>query len=100
MAAVWALSVLSTKVRGYPLRGVLESIARMRARRGARRRGDVAGRRNVGGNTGADALVRLLAGTATTVAVYAVVLFVLAAPELKSLRRFATGRVGATAPAS
>ena len=44
LAGLWALSVLATKVRGYPFRGILESIARMTPRRRPRRRSDVVGR--------------------------------------------------------
>ena len=63
MAALWALSVLATKVRGYPLRRILESIARVLLA------GALAGEaawwvaRRVGGNTGADALLRIVAGS-------------------------------------
>ena len=87
LGALWALNVLATKVRGYPLRPILESIARVLLA------GVLAGEaawwvaRRVGGNTGADALLRIVAGSATMLLVYVVVLFVLAAPELASLRR-------------
>ena len=43
--------------------------------------------RRVGGNTGVDAVIRIVAGSATTLLVYVLVLFVMAAPELATLRR-------------
>ena len=57
----------------------------------------VAGR--FGGNTGIDAIVRIVAGVATTLLVYVVVLFVLAAPELATLRRIGR-RVGGASTTS
>jgi putative peptidoglycan lipid II flippase len=87
LAGVWALSVLATKVRGYPFRGLLESIARMLLAGVLAAEATWWVARQVGGNSGADALIRLLAGTVTALVVYAVVLFVVAAPELRSLRR-------------
>ena len=94
LAALWALNVLATKVRRYPLRRILESIARVLVA------GALAGEagwwlaRRVGGNTGADALLRILVASTAIVAVYVLVLFVLAAPELSSLRRLGDRRVG------
>ena len=55
---------------------------------------------SVGGNSGADALLRIVAGSATILVVYVVVLFVLAAPELASLGRLRRRRVGGAAPTS
>ena len=58
LAALWALSVLATKVRGYPCARILESIARVLLA------GVLAGEagwwvaRQVGGNSGADALAQ------------------------------------------
>ena len=95
LAALWALNVLATKVRRYPLRRILESIARILVA------GALAGEagwwlaRRVGGNTGADALLRILVASAAIATVYVLVLFVLAAPELSSLRRLGDRRVGA-----
>jgi hypothetical protein len=100
LAALWSLTVLSTKVRGYPLRAVLESIGRVLLA------GALAGEaawwvaRRVGGNAGVDAFVRILAGTTTIVVVYVLVLFVLAAPELAAVRRLGRGRVGGAASTS
>jgi putative peptidoglycan lipid II flippase len=87
LAALWALSVLAAKVRGYPLRSVLGSIIRMllAGALAAEAAWWVAGR--LGGNTGFDAVARIVAGVATTVVVYAAVLFVVAAPDVASLRR-------------
>jgi hypothetical protein len=56
--------------------------------------------RRLGGNSGADALARIVAGTATILVVYTIVLFVLAAPELGALRRLGGGRVGGAASTS
>jgi putative peptidoglycan lipid II flippase len=100
LAALWSLTVLATKVRGYPLRPVLESIGRVLLA------GALAGEaawwvaRRVGGNAGVDAFVRIVAGTTTTVVVYILVLFVLGAPELSAVRRLGRGRVGGAAPTS
>jgi putative peptidoglycan lipid II flippase len=96
LAALWALSVLATKVRGYPFRSVVESIVRMllAGLLAAEAAWWVA--RRVGGNTGLDAVVRIFVASATTLAVYAVVLFILAAPELTSLGRLRRRVRGAT----
>ena len=68
LAALWSLQVLAYKVRGYPLRAILESIARvvLAGILAAEAAWWVA--RRVGGNSGADALLRLLAASATIAA--------------------------------
>jgi putative peptidoglycan lipid II flippase len=100
VAALWALSVLATKVRGFPSRKILESIVRVLLA------GVLAGEagwwvaRQLGGNSGADALLRIIVGSAIILVVYAVVLFVLAAPELTSLGRLRRRRVGGASSTS
>ena len=86
LCAVWALLILSYKVPGFPFRGVLEAIARMMIA------GALAGEAmwlaadNVGGNTGMDAVARLLAGGLAGVVTYVAILIILGAPELASAR--------------
>jgi len=46
----------------------------------------------VGGNTGFDALVRLVCGTVTGAAVYGGVLVLLKAPEITAVKRIMPGR--------
>ena len=99
LAALWSLSVLATKVRGYPFRAVLESIGRALLAGALAAEATWWVARRFGGNTGIDAIVRIVAGVATTLLVYVVVLFVLAAPELATLRRIGR-RVGGTSTTS
>ena len=99
LAALWSLSVLTTKVRGYPFRAVLESIGRALLAGALAAEATWWVARRFGGNTGIDAIVRIVAGVATTLLVYVVVLFVLAAPELATLRRIGR-RVGGASTTS
>jgi putative peptidoglycan lipid II flippase len=84
--AVWALLILSYKVPGFPFRAVLEAIARMVLA------GALAGEAmwlaadNVGGNTGVDALARLVAGGVAGGVTYVVVLILMGASELNGAR--------------
>jgi hypothetical protein len=94
------LSVLATKVRGYPFRSILGSIARVLVAGALAAEAAWLVARRVGGNSGADALARIVAGTATVLVVYTIVLFVLAAPEIAALRRLGGGRVGGAASTS
>jgi putative peptidoglycan lipid II flippase len=89
LAAGWALQVLSYKVRGFPLRTVLASIFRMAV--AAALGGEAAWlvAHNVGGNTGAAALGRIIAGSVVGLAVYVAILAVQRAPELGAVRRIA-----------
>ena len=99
LAALWSLSVLATKVRGYPFRAVLESIGRALLAGALAAEATWWVARRFGGNTGIDSIVRIVAGVATTLFVYVVVLFVLAAPELATLRRIGR-RVGGASTTS
>ncbi len=92
VAAVWALQVMSYKVPGFPFTGVLVAMTRMvlAAVLAAEATWWVA--RHVGGNTGFDALVRLVCGTVVGVAVYAGVLVLLKAPEIAAVKRIVPGR--------
>ena len=100
LAGLWALSVLATKVRGYPFRGLLESIARMLLAGLLAAEATWWVARQVGGNSGVDAVIRLFAGTFAALVVYAVVMFVVAGPELRSLRRLGRRPVGPAASTS
>jgi putative peptidoglycan lipid II flippase len=87
LGALWSLNVLATKVRGFPFRAILESIARVLLAGALAAEATWWVARRVGGNTGVDAVIRIVAGSATTLLVYVLVLFVMAAPELTTLRR-------------
>ena len=87
LGALWSLNVLATKVRGFPFRAILESIARVLLAGALAAEATWWVARRVGGNTGVDAVIRIVAGSATTLLVYVLVLFVMAAPELATLRR-------------
>ena len=94
LAALWALQVLTYKVRGFPLRDTLASLFRIGL--AAVLGGEVAwfAARHVGGNTGGGAIARLLAGGAAGLAVYIGVLVLQRAPEVATLRAVATRRAG------
>lgn len=96
LAAAWALQILSYKVPGFPVRDIIASIFRMgvAAALGGEAAWLVAD--NIGGNTGFEALIRLLAGCVVGGAVYVGVLVVLQAPELQAVRRIVDRRRGAT----
>lgn len=99
LAALWALRILSYKVRHFPFRGVVESIARMAVAGALAAEATWWVARRVGANAGVDAVGRLLAGTLTALVVYAAVLFVLGAPELRALQRLARRVRGVRPPA-
>ncbi len=97
LAALWALQVLTYKVREFPLRATLQSIGRMAVA------GALGGEaawfvaRHVGSNTGMEAVARMLAGSVVGLAVYVGVLAVQGAPELNSVKRVIDRRRGAAA---
>ena len=83
---------MSYKVPGFPFTRVLGAVTRMvlAAVLAAEATWWVA--RRVGGNTGGEALVRLVCGTVVGVAVYAGVLVLLKAPEMAAVKRIVPGR--------
>ena len=87
ISALWVLQILSYKVPGFELRPILWSLWRMIVA------GTLMGEavwfvaRNVGGNVGVDALIRLIVGATVGVIVYFGLLTAMGAPELDALRR-------------
>ena len=97
VCAAWALQVLTYKVPGFPLRDVFTSVWRMALA------GVIAAEvtwlvaRQVGGEAGMDAFVRVLVGAVVGLFVYLVVLVALRAPELTAARARLTRRGAAPA---
>lgn len=97
LAALWALQVLTYKVREFPLRATLQSVGRMAVA------GALGGEaawfvaRHVGSNAGLGAAARLIAGSAIGLVVYVAVLAAVGAPELNAVRRVIDRRRGVVA---
>jgi putative peptidoglycan lipid II flippase len=87
LSALWVLQILSYKVPGFPLRNVLWSLFRIVVAAALMGESVWFITRDIGGNSGGDAFVRLLVGTIVGVAVYAALLTTMQAPELDALRR-------------
>jgi putative peptidoglycan lipid II flippase len=87
ISSVWAMQVLSYKVPGFSVRSTLTSIAPMLLAALLMAEAVWLVTQHVGGNTGVDALIRLVVGAVVGVSVYAGVLVALGAPELDALRR-------------
>lgn len=87
LSSVWALQVLSYKVPGFGLGGIGRAIAPMVL--AAVLMGEAVWfvSRQVGGDSGLDAAMRLVVGTVVGTVVYVGVLLALGAPELDFLRR-------------
>ncbi len=87
MASVWSLQILSYKVPGFSLRAIGASVARVIL--AAILMGEAVWlvSRNVGGDVGTEAVVRLVVGTLVGVVVYLGLMFALGAPELDPVRR-------------
>ena len=86
LSAVWALQVMSYKVRGFPVRALLGALGTMFVAALVMAEIVWVVGRAVGGNTGVEALLRVtVAGLAGLVA-YVVVLAILRVPELDQLR--------------
>ncbi len=87
LSSVWALQVLSYKVPGFRLRTIGLSVAPMIL--AAVLMGEVVWfiARQVGGDSGMDAAVRLVVGTLVGAIVYVAILLALRVPELDFLRR-------------
>ena len=92
VSALWVLQILSYKVPGFDLRGVLKSLAQMSIAAALMGEAVWIIARLVGTNTGGGALARLLAGTVVGIVVYGALLTAMGAPELDALRRRLPGR--------
>jgi putative peptidoglycan lipid II flippase len=92
VAAGWSLTVLRTKVTGFALRPLASSGWRMIL--AAVLMGEAVWwvARQVGGDTGLDAAVRLLVGAAVGVVVYVAVLAALGSPEIGAVREYLSTR--------
>ncbi len=100
VAALWVLQILSYKVPGFALRPIATSVFKMVVAAALMGESVWFIVRNVGGNAGAGAFVRLVVGAVVGIAVYGVLLAAMGSPELDSLRRRLPGRgaEGAAAP--
>ncbi|MEP1124373.1 MAG: murein biosynthesis integral membrane protein MurJ [Ilumatobacter sp.] len=87
ISAFWVLQIMSYKVPGFELRPILVSLSRMVVAGALMGEAVWVVARNVGGNVGVDAVLRLGAGTVAGIAVYFGLLAVMGAPELDALRR-------------
>lgn len=86
LSAIWSLQVLSYKVAGFALRPVLASLFRITLASAVMAEAVWAVARLVGGNSGAEALLRVGVGGVVGVAVFVGVMVVLQAPEVDELR--------------
>lgn len=94
LSAAWAMQVASYKVPGFELRGIFAALGRMLLASVVMAEVVWVVARNVGGNVGAGAMVRVAAGSVVGAAVYVGMLMVLRAPELDQLKaRFVRNRV-------
>jgi putative peptidoglycan lipid II flippase len=87
ISSLWAMQILSYKVPGFAVRPLLSSLARMLLAAVLMAEAVWLVTQQVGGNTGADAALRIVVGTATGAVVYVGVLMLLNAPELDAVRR-------------
>ena len=87
VSSLWAMQILSYKVPGFEVRPLLASLARMILAAILMAEAVWLVTQQVGGNTGIDAAVRIVVGTAIGTAVYVGVLMALRAPELDWVRR-------------
>lgn len=87
LACFWVLQILSYKVPGFSVREVLGSLWKMAVAAAIMGESVWFITRNVGGNVGVDAVLRLAVGTTVGIVVYGVLLFAMGASELDSLRR-------------
>ncbi|MDO9174815.1 MAG: polysaccharide biosynthesis C-terminal domain-containing protein, partial [Actinomycetota bacterium] len=86
LSALWSMQVLSYKVSGFELRPVFASLFRITLASAVMAEAVWAVARLVGGNSGAEALLRVGVGGIVGVAVFVGVLVVLQAPEIDELR--------------
>jgi putative peptidoglycan lipid II flippase len=94
LSAAWSLQVMSYKVPGFPLREVFGSIGRMTLAGVLMAEVMWVVARQVGGNVGVDAFVRLGVAGVAGLAVYVGVLVALGAPELAAVRDRLPRRAG------
>jgi putative peptidoglycan lipid II flippase len=87
ISSVWAMQILSYKVPGFSVRSLLRSLAPMVLAAVLMAEAVWLVTQQVGGNVGADAVLRLAVGTVVGVVVYGGVLFALGVPELDAVRR-------------
>ncbi|MEO1059044.1 MAG: murein biosynthesis integral membrane protein MurJ [Actinomycetota bacterium] len=87
VSSVWTLQILNYKVPGFPLREVFASLWRVLLASVLMAEAVWLVARQVGGNAGLDAAVRVGVGTIVGIVVYAAVLLALRAPELDVVRR-------------
>ncbi len=87
ISSLWAMQILSYKVPGFTVRPLLGSLGRMLLAAALMAEAVWLVIRQVGGNAGLDAVVRLAAGTIVGSVVYVGVLMLLQAPELDWVRR-------------
>ncbi len=97
IAAFWVLQIMSYKVPGFELRPILWSLWRMIVASAAMGEAVWFITRNVGGNVGVDALLRLVVGAVVGVIVYFGLLATMGAPELEAVRRRLPGAQARTA---
>jgi putative peptidoglycan lipid II flippase len=87
VGAIWSLRILSYKVPGFSVRSIMTSIWRMLIAAALMGEAVWLVTRQIGGNVGAEAAMRVVVGTLVGVIVYLIVLVALRAPELDALRR-------------
>lgn len=94
-AALWVLQIMSYKVPGFEIRPILWSLWRMIVAGAAMGEAVWFVTRDVGGNVGVDALLRIVTGAVIGVIVYFGLLAAMQAPELDALKRRLPGLSGA-----
>ena len=86
VSSVWAMQILSYKVPGFSVRAILRSLAPMLLAAIVMAEVVWLVTQQVGGNTGTEAIVRLLVGGIVGVVTYGGVLWILRVPELDAAR--------------
>jgi putative peptidoglycan lipid II flippase len=94
LSSVWAVQVLSYKVRGLSTRAIVASLWRMLLAAVLAAEAMWLGARLIDGATGIDALGRIVVGGGLGVLIYVLVLIALQSPELASLRTHVGARRG------
>jgi len=92
IAAFWVLQIMSYKVPGFEVKPILWSLWRMIVASAVMGEAVWFVARSVGGNTGLDALLRLIVGVLVGVIVYFGLLTAMGAPEVDALKRRLPGR--------
>lgn len=85
ITSLWVLNILSYKVPGFSVREVVRHIVPMIIAAALMGEAVWFVIRDIGGNVGVDAIVRLVVGTAVGIVVYLAVLIVMRAPELDAV---------------